>query len=483
LSRIAEFRKRLEAMPRLTPGAEPEPTVAAKPSVATDAIESGSRTQAMLASSLQKLGETSVSTPPALSNRARRLLTDAHGLVARLRALVDEPLLAGPPHQSASSEDADPLAVHFRETAALAEAAVRYAVTFPEVPSEQARLCEGLEGMIDAARRRFDLMTAAVEGRRIDESRIDRLARFLVAMDSSNGPVAPAAIDALADELLGEGPGRPLRFLTAEPVSKQAYLGGPSYPAPSRFVACHGLNCATVLARVVRSNRTWQDRAHEIVLAGLIHDVGMLRVPVAALGKPGSWDVAERKEMQDHARAGAERIMTALPGMSAMAEAVEQHHERLDGTGYPRSIAGEQLSPLARLLSVADVYAALCAPRPHRLAHDPRAALTDVMLLMEEGKLDRYAAETLLGLGLYPAGTVVELADGTTAVVLAPHDPRVAVHNAAKPMVAMLTDGEGHAFPSPRFVDLASASNRSVVRTLTPMDRLKRLGRSYPEWV
>jgi hypothetical protein len=140
------------------------------------------------------------------------------------------------------------------------------------------------------------------------------------------------------------------------------------------------------------------------------------------------------------------------------------------------------VSPAARLVAAIDVYAAMCAPRPYRPAIDPRAALTDVLLLGERGRLDRCAAEMLLALGLYPAGAVVELADGSTAVVLAARDPRVAVRGAGRPPVAVLADPAGRPLASPRFVDLADAGGCPVVRTLEPGDRLRILGRSYPEW-
>ena len=484
LNRIAEFRKRLEAMPRLVPSDEPAPAPASKREPAVPPTEAGSRTQAILEYSLRQLGSTTESSPVTLTSRARWLLTEAQGLVARMRALADEPLLAGPsPAVDGSMQPADPLAVHYRETAALTEASVRYALTFPESAAEQSRLCEGLEGMIDCARRRFGLMAAALERRRLDEGRIDALARFLVAVSQADGLIDPAPVLDLANGLLAEDVTRPLRFLVAVPTETQAYLGGTNYPAPARFVACHGLNCATILARVVRHDRDWKDRARDVVLAGLLHDVGMLRAHASVLGHAGPWDLAQRRQIEGHGRAGAERILTGLPGLGEVAEAVAAHHERADGTGYPAGYTGDQVPPLARLVAAADVYSAMCAPRTYRPAHDPRAALTDVLLLAERGKLDRYAAEKLLALGLYPAGTVVELADGATAVVLAPHDPRAALHTAARPLVALLADDEGRSLPNPRFVDLAGDGGRSIVRTLQPMDRLKRLGRSYPEWV
>src|SRR5438128_2742199 len=157
LRRIADFRKRLDAMPRLIPAPAAKETSVESPVAAVaspETSEAGSPTQAILEHSLRQLAGTSDLNPPMLGSHARRLLIDAQGLVTRLKSLVDEPLLAGPPVGSEGvPAAADPLAVHFRETTALTEAAVRYVLTFPDSATEQRRLCEGLEGMIDAARR------------------------------------------------------------------------------------------------------------------------------------------------------------------------------------------------------------------------------------------------------------------------------------------------------------------------------------------
>jgi HD-GYP domain-containing protein (c-di-GMP phosphodiesterase class II) len=487
LNRIADFRKRLEAMPRLTPTAVAKHEPAAQKATSdtpAEKPEAASRTQAILEYSLRQLAGASDGCPPALSNRARRLLVDAQGLVTRLKTIVDDPLLAGPPSEaSGSNSTADPLAVHFREIAAMTEAAVRYVLTFPESATEQRRLCEGLEGMIDAARRRFELLAGALERRRAEESRIDIVARFLTAVDRGDDPLDPSAILQLADAIRAEEPGQPLRFVAADPTQTQAYLGGPEYPPVTRFVAAHGLNCACVLARIAHADAEWRSVARELVVAGLVHDVGMLRVNADLLSRPGSLDEAARPAMEAHARAGAQRILRRLPTLSGLAEAAACHHERGNGTGYPGKLASDQVSPFTRLLAAVDVYAAMCAKRPHREAIDPRAALTDVQLMADRGELDRAAAAKLLTLGLYPSGTVVELADGATAVVLSPRDPRGNYNAASRPAVAVLADREGRPLASPQYHDLADASAKNVVRALSPVDRLCRLGRSYPEWV
>src|SRR4029077_20427607 len=91
---------------------------------------------------------------------------------------------------------------------------------------------------------------------------------------------------------------------------------------------------------------------------------------------------------------------------------------RLDGTGYPSGKWAAAVGEQARLLAACDVYAALVSPRPYRPAADSRTALADPLMLIEQGLLDRAQTEKLLRLTFYPAGSVVQLSDGTVALVV-----------------------------------------------------------------
>src|SRR5207248_3631178 len=135
----------------------------------------------------------------------------------------------------------------------------------------------------------------------------------------------------------------------------------------------------------------------------------------------------------------AEKLLSSAGWLAA---AVAGHHERLDGTGYPAGLQGERIDSLTRLLTVCDIYAALCAPRPYRPARDPRTALTDVLLLAQQGIVDKDHAESLLQLSFYPVGSVVELADGALARVIACHPGMQSPQAPARPVVAVLSDSE-----------------------------------------
>ncbi len=257
--------------------------------------------------------------------------------------------------------------------------------------------------------------------------------------------------------------------------------GDPARPA--HFAACHGINTARVIARVVRDDPDWEGKLVEPVLAALLHDAGMARIPVEILQKTDPLTPEERRVVEGHCRAGEEMARQLRPDAAWLAQAVREHHERLDGTGYPDGLNGGQTAPLSRLLAVCDVYAAFCTARPHRPAKETRTALTDVLLLAENGVLDRDYAEKLLNLSFYPTGSAVEMADGSLALVAAtPTAARDDLNAPARPVVAVLTDPNGDSLPAPRHFDLTRREDQSIVRTLPVGERRELLAVRFPEW-
>ena len=109
-------------------------------------------------------------------------------------------------------------------------------------------------------------------------------------------------------------------------------------------------------------------------VAGYLLDLGLLGVPRHITDKPAILTVEEMETMQRHASASA-RIVEALPGMDVVAHWIESHHERMDGRGYPEMLQGEEIPLPARILAIADTYAALRAERPYRNAFSAETAI------------------------------------------------------------------------------------------------------------
>ncbi len=404
--------------------------------------------------------------PTQLTARARRVLERGRELLAQLRPLAEH--LESPPSPPLFA--ADPLTRLHRQIAAMIDSTLRTVQSFPDAASAQLRLCEGLEAILHVAAQRLAILAATLGRRRQWTERVETLAGLLDGL-AHRTPADIRPFTALAEALLAEAQeGLPLQFLHA------------SVTELPRFVACHSLTAAQVAARVVRHDPELRGRALEVVLAALVHDTGMIGVPAEVLARPGPLDDAGRRAVEAHARAGADLVRRLLPDAGWLAEATAAHHERLDGTGYPGGLREIQLSSLSRLLAVCDTYAALCCPRPHRPAREPRTALTDTLLLAESRALDRTHAERLLQLSFYPVGTAVELADGSVGVVVATHGGRRELNAPARPVVALLTDPQGRPLASVQHLDLGLAEHRSIVRSLPATERRALLGDVYPEW-
>ena len=112
-------------------------------------------------------------------------------------------------------------------------------------------------------------------------------------------------------------------------------------------------------------------------LAGLVHDVGKLTVPAEILNKPSLLSPIEFELIKGHA-AAAHEILKPIDFEYPVAETVAQHHERLDGSGYPAGLRGDEVLPDARILAVADVVEAMASHRPYRAALGIEAALDEV---------------------------------------------------------------------------------------------------------
>ncbi len=393
LGKIAALRQRLELAQTPTAAVPVAEGPADPVRVLERKVAAGAQQSALLEGTLRtRSGGDGHALPTQLTARAGRVLRQCRELVGQLRALADEPLLL---------DAGDPLAAYYRETAGMTDTVLRLVQSFPEAPSAQIRLCEGLEVILHTVADRLAAVDGGLNQRHRDAGRLDTLTELLTDLSTGSGAADTKAFLALAEAVLEDAnQALPLRFFEGDPLR------------PARFAAAHSLNVAQVIARLTRQDLEWRHKPLEPIVAALVHDAGMAFVPAEVLAHPGSLTDEQRRLVEAHTVGGAEAVSRLFPGQPYLCDVTAAHHERLDGTGYPAGLRDQQLRPLVRLLAVCDVYSALCVARPWRPALDTRTALTDTLLLAENGALDREQAERLLQLSFYPVGSVVELADG-----------------------------------------------------------------------
>ena len=142
----------------------------------------------------------------------------------------------------------------------------------------------------------------------------------------------------------------------------------------SRWTERHSERVADLAVNIAK--RIGLDEKSQMLLrrAGLVHDIGKLRLPPGILDRAGELTDAESRAIQSHTVLGAEMLL-AIPAFRDVMPLVQQHHELLDGSGYPNGLKAEKISPAVRILTVADVYDALVSDRPYREGLTPEGAL------------------------------------------------------------------------------------------------------------
>ena len=143
------------------------------------------------------------------------------------------------------------------------------------------------------------------------------------------------------------------------------------------YTAGHERRVADLAVAIAAELGLSQWQTEGVRIAGLIHDIGKIYVPVEILSKPGRLNEVEMSLIRMHSQAGFE-ILKGSEFPWPIAEIVIEHHERIDGTGYPRGLKGEDLLIEAKIIAVADVVEAMASPRPYRPALGLDMALEEI---------------------------------------------------------------------------------------------------------
>ena len=154
------------------------------------------------------------------------------------------------------------------------------------------------------------------------------------------------------------------------------------------YTAGHQRRVAKIAVAVAGAMELSDDRIKGLSLAASIHDIGKVSIPAEILSKPTQLSDVEYQLVQSHAQAGFE-LLKDIDFPWPVAEMIHQHHERVDGSGYPQGLKGEQILMEARILAVADVIESMASHRPYRAAKGIEAALAEI----EAGRGRTYDAE------------------------------------------------------------------------------------------
>lgn len=183
------------------------------------------------------------------------------------------------------------------------------------------------------------------------------------------------------------------------------------------YTYMHSVAVCGLMVALARHMGLSDEQAREAGLAGLLHDVGKMQMPLEVLNKPGALTDAEFSVMRSHPERGWELLKDNVKVPDAALDVCLHHHEKIDGTGYPHKLAGEQISLMARMGAVCDVYDAITSTRPYKTAWDPAGSLQ--RMAQWKGQFDPIIFQAFVkSVGIYPTGTLVRLQSGRLAVVV-----------------------------------------------------------------
>ncbi len=205
------------------------------------------------------------------------------------------------------------------------------------------------------------------------------------------------------------------------------------------YTADHSLNVCILCIAFGRQLGYSKDELFSLGMCGLLHDVGKMRIPEEVLNKPGELTPKEWKQMKSHVIIGRNLLMTS-PGIGHSVDVAYNHHERIDGKGYPRGVDGTKLSQFTKIVSLADSFDAMTADRCYSKPITPSSAVKEIYKNRGTQFDERLALEFIKTIGLYPPGTVVELANGNLGLVLERSQKFQHL-----PKVLLLQDGNGKA--------------------------------------
>lgn len=160
------------------------------------------------------------------------------------------------------------------------------------------------------------------------------------------------------------------------------------------YTAGHERRVGQIASDIARQMGWPEEKCHQLRLVGLVHDIGKIAVPAEILAKPTALSAIEFELVKTHAQKGYE-ILKEVQCEMPIGEIVRQHHEYMDGSGYPRGLKGEEILVEARILGVADVLESMASHRPYRPALGTDAAIAE----LERGKGSKYdqnVVDTLL---------------------------------------------------------------------------------------
>ncbi len=225
----------------------------------------------------------------------------------------------------------------------------------------------------------------------------------------------------------------------------------------------HSLNVAILLANFAKFLGMSEEKVQDLSYAGFLHDLGKIKIPDNILHKPGRLTDSEMNVMKEHVQCGVD-YLRQTDISDDLIQAIGEHHERLNGLGYPNGAKGDEISQAGRMLAIADMYDALTADRVYKDGMTSQKAFS---ILMNEApeRLDINLVQQFIKcMGIYPAGSLVLLSNDRLGLVLQQNDAPLT------PVLKVFYSVRQNHYLTPKDIDLSQDKSVKIVKAVTASD-------------
>ena len=216
------------------------------------------------------------------------------------------------------------------------------------------------------------------------------------------------------------------------------------------YTYMHSVAVCALMVSLARQLELDDAQTRQAGLAGLLHDVGKMMIPLEILNKPGKLTDAEFAAVKSHPSEGHKMLLGGIGIGDIALDVCLHHHEKLDGSGYPEKLSGEQISLYAKMGAVCDVYDAITSNRPYKAGWEPADSIRK-MAEWRNGHFDQRIFDAFVrSIGIYPIGSLVKLRSDHLAVVIEQTEKSLLI-----PMVKVFFSIKANTRITPETLDLS----------------------------
>ena len=220
------------------------------------------------------------------------------------------------------------------------------------------------------------------------------------------------------------------------------------------YTYMHSVSVSGLMVTFGRSMGFDKEKIRELAVGGLLHDVGKMETPAKILNKPGKLNDDEFEIMRSHVTYSRELLQDKAGISQNSLDIASQHHERMDGSGYPFGLKDDEISQVGQMSTIVDVYDALSSVRVYKDAWEPNKVLKKMMEWSDSHFNPALVQQFIRCLGVYPIGAMVELDSGLVGIVVEQNEV-----NLLKPKVKVVYNAKKHDYAPIQELDLERSSD------------------------